>query len=256
MGARYYNPYICRFISADPSGFGGGLNWYVYASGNPTSLIDPFGLGAQEAITGVSWLDKGLNYGLAQNAAFLDQSLDSFDAMQSRTPAWATPINFASALVTTAVGAVGNTMGWAQDQLARQGADPNMLAALPLIVPEAGAFSGDSGLIGVTSGESSALARQIYGIEVNGQPAVSSVEAFGSRAGSTFRGLGGPSATSDLDLRITLTDPAHFGAVNAEMTEIANLFQAAKGFPLEPTYVIPGLPPPVLLKTPFIPLKR
>ncbi len=46
MRARYYNPYICRFINADPSGFGGGLNFYAYANGDPISLTDPFGLGA------------------------------------------------------------------------------------------------------------------------------------------------------------------------------------------------------------------
>ncbi len=46
MRARYYNPYICRFINADPSGFGGGLNFYLYANGNPVSELDPFGLGA------------------------------------------------------------------------------------------------------------------------------------------------------------------------------------------------------------------
>ena len=44
MRARYYNPYLCRFISADPSGFSGGLNHFAYADGNPVSLIDPFGL--------------------------------------------------------------------------------------------------------------------------------------------------------------------------------------------------------------------
>jgi hypothetical protein len=49
----------------------------------------------------------------------------------------------------------------------------------------------EPGLIGVTNGEASALARQIYGIQVNGESAVSSVEAFGSRAGGTFRGSGG-----------------------------------------------------------------
>jgi hypothetical protein len=58
------------------------------------------------------------------------------------------------------------------------------------------AQSPQSGLIGVTSGESSALARQTHGIEVDGQPAVSSIAAFGSRAGSTFRGRG-PQPTSD-----------------------------------------------------------
>ena len=46
MRARYYNPYICRFINPDPSGFAGGLNFYAFANGNPVSLIDPFGLGA------------------------------------------------------------------------------------------------------------------------------------------------------------------------------------------------------------------
>jgi RHS repeat-associated protein len=46
MRARYYNPYICRFINPDPVGFAGGLNWYCYADGNPISLNDPFGLWA------------------------------------------------------------------------------------------------------------------------------------------------------------------------------------------------------------------
>ena len=44
MRARYYNPYICRFINPDPAGFAGGLNWYCYADGNPVSLSDPSGL--------------------------------------------------------------------------------------------------------------------------------------------------------------------------------------------------------------------
>jgi RHS repeat-associated protein len=44
MRARYYNPYICRFINADPSGFSAGLNFYAYADGNPVSDTDPFGL--------------------------------------------------------------------------------------------------------------------------------------------------------------------------------------------------------------------
>jgi uncharacterized protein RhaS with RHS repeats len=44
MRARYYNPYLCRFINADPSGFGGGLNFYAFADGNPVSETDPFGL--------------------------------------------------------------------------------------------------------------------------------------------------------------------------------------------------------------------
>ena len=43
MRARYYNPYLCRFINPDPAGFAGGLNFYAYANGNPVSYLDPFG---------------------------------------------------------------------------------------------------------------------------------------------------------------------------------------------------------------------
>jgi RHS repeat-associated protein len=57
MRARYYNPYICRFINGDPSGFGGGLNFYAFCNDNPISLEDPFGLG------GTSWLSQLNLYG-------------------------------------------------------------------------------------------------------------------------------------------------------------------------------------------------
>ena len=46
MNARYYNPFLCRFLNPDPTGFSGGLNFYAYANGNPVSYLDPFGLGA------------------------------------------------------------------------------------------------------------------------------------------------------------------------------------------------------------------
>ena len=52
MRARYYNPYLCRFINPDPTGFKGGLNFYAYANGNPISLIDPFGLGVWTSVFG------------------------------------------------------------------------------------------------------------------------------------------------------------------------------------------------------------
>ena len=43
--ARYYNPSWGRFVSADPAGFGGGINPYAYAGNNPVSAGDPTGLG-------------------------------------------------------------------------------------------------------------------------------------------------------------------------------------------------------------------
>ena len=61
MRARYYNPYLCRFVSEDPMGFSGGMNFYAYANGNPVSLLDPFGFGATGEVQASSWLSaKGL----------------------------------------------------------------------------------------------------------------------------------------------------------------------------------------------------
>ena len=43
MRARYYNPTTMSFITADPSGFEGGFNWYLYANGNPLMNTDSTG---------------------------------------------------------------------------------------------------------------------------------------------------------------------------------------------------------------------
>jgi RHS repeat-associated protein len=41
---RYFDPIIGRFISEDPIGFDGGINFYRYVQNNPALLVDPFGL--------------------------------------------------------------------------------------------------------------------------------------------------------------------------------------------------------------------
>ncbi|KQC11411.1 MAG: hypothetical protein APR62_01650 [Smithella sp. SDB] len=44
MKARYYDPAVGRFISEDPSGFGGGdVNLSSYTGNNPITRVDPFG---------------------------------------------------------------------------------------------------------------------------------------------------------------------------------------------------------------------
>jgi hypothetical protein len=54
MQARYYSPEMKRFISADPTGLGGGVNFYTYADGNPLNSIDPEGLCARPSLFGRS----------------------------------------------------------------------------------------------------------------------------------------------------------------------------------------------------------
>ncbi len=41
--ARYYNPYIGRFLQTDPVGYNDGINWYLYCRNNPLARVDPSG---------------------------------------------------------------------------------------------------------------------------------------------------------------------------------------------------------------------
>ncbi len=46
--ARYYNPYIGRFLQTDPIGYGDGINWYAYCGNNPLAFVDPSGLSRRD----------------------------------------------------------------------------------------------------------------------------------------------------------------------------------------------------------------
>jgi RHS repeat-associated protein len=72
MRARYYSPYLMRFLNADPSGFSGGPNWFAYADGNPISKSDPFGLCA----TG-GWGSADFSFGYDSWSQYGNDAADS-----------------------------------------------------------------------------------------------------------------------------------------------------------------------------------
>ena len=51
--ARWYDPQQGRFISEDPIGFKGGINFYAYVENNPINFNDPLGL--QKSCCNKSW---------------------------------------------------------------------------------------------------------------------------------------------------------------------------------------------------------
>ncbi|MEM1223526.1 MAG: polymorphic toxin type 10 domain-containing protein [Verrucomicrobiota bacterium] len=81
MRARYFNPYIRRFINADPIGFAGGTNWYAYGSGNPVNRIDPRGTSDTSANTIVGSAFAGSVFGSNPlNGVFSQAEIDAFNA--------------------------------------------------------------------------------------------------------------------------------------------------------------------------------
>ena len=47
--SRYFDPSAGRLLSADPIGFGGGINFYSYVHNDPVDWIDPWGNGKSKA---------------------------------------------------------------------------------------------------------------------------------------------------------------------------------------------------------------
>jgi len=135
MRARYYNPYLCRFLNPDPSGFSGGLNFYAYANGNPVSYLDPFGLGANE-----SWYD--------QAASWVNQQVSTAQTFYNNNLPW----QVSGALNTglSIVGGIANT----PQALGHYGEGSGTFAGNPTLENSAGLF----GDISLTAGAAAGLA--------------------------------------------------------------------------------------------------
>lgn len=166
MRARYYSPYLMRFLNADPIGFSGGSNWFAYADGNPISKNDPFGLvawGLPSQYSQSAEYREGFHQGMAQGAV-IGTAMVVGGAVTYATAGAAAPYvaavvgNVSTATVIT--GTIAGVAGGGASQLttnALTGQDlgSNMDSAI--------LYGGAFGAVGATLGNSISAFRQGYG---------------------------------------------------------------------------------------------
>jgi hypothetical protein len=125
----------------------------------------------------------------------------------------------------------------------------------------AAATGQQSRLHGISDEESNGLGNYLKSLTIDGKRAVKEVEAYGSRAGSTYGGVK-PTATSDLDVFITLNNdavnsPDKLRAITEEIQEVAKVLKGAKGIKYDFNVQIDAVSEDAkkrLLQTPFIKL--
>jgi RHS repeat-associated protein len=81
--ARWYDGQVGRFVSEDPIGFGGGANWYAYATNNPTNVSDPSGLWVPTAHNEI--IDQAFKWCLSPDQR---QALKDASAWVDRSDNW------------------------------------------------------------------------------------------------------------------------------------------------------------------------
>ncbi|WP_256081073.1 SpvB/TcaC N-terminal domain-containing protein [Massilia sp. YIM B04103] len=76
FGARYYAPWLARWLNPDPAGTKDGLNLYAYARGNPATLADPDGTSSRSP-------DRPSQQGFFRRLFSRSRSSGSADAAQT-----------------------------------------------------------------------------------------------------------------------------------------------------------------------------
>jgi RHS repeat-associated protein len=133
-GARYYAPWLGRWISCDPKGLEDGPNLYQYVQNNPISRHDP---------TGTSWTGKGVGFMAALVVGAVVGA-----AVTVATAGLAGP-----AVIAVAAGIASGFAGGAVGSMAEQYIDKGTISAKETLID--GAIGGAIG--GLTAGAAPAL---------------------------------------------------------------------------------------------------
>jgi len=141
-GARYYAPWLQRWVSADPAGDVDGLNWYGYVGNNPLRYIDSHGtrkedaakqqiIDASNTLSTVNSEMKKLNYQLYN----LTRTRDIY-----KTAGKKLLYSVASFAVTFHAGAAGATIGTGIGSLT----GPAAPVAVPIAAAVGGIFAAEA----------------------------------------------------------------------------------------------------------------
>ena len=219
--ARYYNQQRGRFLTMDPfAGFvddPDSLHKYLYVGNDPVNLMDPSGQAemAEYAQRVRQKVRDTIVYMRKHGRDLLCRTLKTASIILSIPGA-------IHGLADLMQKAVEFGLAFCPDPFCGRKPVPNVDGMFP-------------GLIGVPKVPLDRVLRRLGNLNLGGRRIVRSVEAFGSRAGSTFRGRP-PLSDSDLDLLIDINPFDRFGRsrnfISRVLGEIADDFQKEAGFPL------------------------
>ena len=156
--SRFYEPATGRFLSEDPIGFNGGINFYAYVGNNPINANDPMGEVPIPLITGIVGSAAG-----AVGSAVGQVVNNGFNDFSFSEVAVAAGVGFVAGAAApfTATTLVGATITGSVANVAQLGINEAVSGDITSVVPRDVAIAGATGAIGGAVGGAIVRSSQI-----------------------------------------------------------------------------------------------